>query len=251
MYKNLIVVCGFIITLSLNASVSATIISSYDAGAEVTISTDFDIFDLETALFDEFEDGGTASGTGDGIFDLSAGSSTTVSAFASGEIVSHPADIGSYHLADALFFFDNSTSADITGTATFDLSFFASIFTDTLDESAFAFSSVFIDFEHVNVDGLTIDSGTIFDSFFDFDSSFEGVGTFGDTFATLPPIEKELTIGAGDSVSFYLEVDADGGAGSTRAAPPTTVPEPSTLVIFALSIMGLASNRMRTPPVSG
>lgn len=243
MYKNLIAACGFIVTLSLSAAASATIISSYDAGAEVTISADFDIIGFETLLLDEdiFEDGGTASasGSGDAIFNLASGGFTTVSAFANGEIESHPANVDSFHLSDAIFLFDNTTASDITGTVTFDLSFFGSIFTDSLEEFALAYSSILIGFEHEDEQDVLIDDGLIFDDFFEFDSDFDGVGTVGDTISTTS-LSKTLTIGAGHTVYFYLEVDAAGAAESTRTALPTTVPEPSTLAIFALGIMGLS-----------
>jgi hypothetical protein len=248
MYINLIATCGLILTLSLSATASATIISSYDAGAEVTISADFDIIGLETFLDfeDVFEDGGTgsASGSGDATFDLLAGESTTVSAFASGEIEPHPAYVDSIYLSSAEFFFDNATAGDITGTVTFDLSYFASIFTDSLEEFALAYSSIFIDFVHEDDLGDIVEEGILFDDFFEFDSDFDGVGTFGDITPTITPVDKTLTIGAGHSVLFYVELDAAGAAESIRAAPPTTVPEPSTLAIFALGLMGLSFRKI-------
>tara|TARA_R110001583_G_C5658391_1_gene409417 strand:- start:667 stop:1431 length:765 start_codon:yes stop_codon:yes gene_type:complete len=248
MYINLIAMCGLIFTFTLSATASATIISSYDAGAEVTISADFDIIGLETFLDleDVFEDGGTgsASGSGDATLDLTAGDSTTVSAFASGEIESHPAYVESTYLSSAEFLFDNATAGDITGTVTFDLSYFASIFTDSLEEFALAYSSIVIGFEHEDDSGALVGEGFIFDEFFEFDSEVDGVGSAGSTIPTTASVDKMLTIGAGHSVLFYVEIDAAGAAESIRASLPTTVPEPSTLAIFALALMGLSLRKI-------
>jgi hypothetical protein len=241
MYKNLIKMYGMILALLMSSTVSATIISSFDAGAEVTISADFDILNLEAYLDDEelleIDGTGNASGSGDVSLNLTAGSTTKLNAFAGGEIQSQPAFVGSLYLSSGEFFFDNNTASDITGTVTFYLSYFANIFTDSAEEYALSYSSIFIDFIHFDENDVKVDNDILFDEILEFDSDYDGIGSFGNTNST--QVTKTLTIGADHYVSYYVEFNAAGIAEST-----IPVPEPSTLVILVLGVMGLSFRKI-------
>lgn len=245
MFKNVVV--GFIllfVSFACPIAMSA-IISSFDADSSLTVSADFDIVGFETFFDDEFlvEFGagtGAVSGSGDDFFDLSSGDETTMGAFADGVVTGSPGSVDGYYLSSGELFIENTGISTFTGTLTFDLELYASIFTDSIDEAALAFSALFVGSEHFDDAGDLIVDEDIIDEAIEFDSSFEGVGAFSDTI--VDSTTSTFTLGVDESILFFFELDAAGFADTSRSV---TVPEPSTLIIFALGIIGLASCQLK------
>lgn len=238
-------VIRFVLFLAFAVSpvTKAAIISSFDADTTLTISADFNIIDLETFFDDEFVSAsgggsGAVSGTGDSLFDLVSGNETTLNAFADGSVSSSPGSVLGYYLSSGGFTFENTGGSSSTGVVSFDFTLFASMLTNSIDESALAFSSIVIGFEHYNSLGLIISDDIFVDEMIEFDSSFEGVGPFSDSFAALST--STFTLNVDESILYYFELDASGYADTTRAA---TVSEPATLMIFAMAVMCLSIRR--------
>lgn len=224
-------------TLVISPLTTAAIISSFDADTTLTVSADFDITDLATffddsALTSAGTGTGSLAGSGDDLFDLLIGDNTLLSAFADGNVIGSPGSVDGYYLSSAEFYFENTGTADFTGSLTFDYALFATIFTASIDEAALAFSSLVIGFERFNNEGDTLTDAILIDQVIEFDSSLNGVGTFSDTITNVAT--STFTIGVDESILYYFELDAAGFADTSRV---TTVSEPTTLAIFAMAIM--------------
>jgi hypothetical protein len=207
------------------AQSQAAIIASYAAGADLKVSATSSDNEFFTELFftDIFLNGlatGDASGSGDSaVVTLGAGEFGAVSAAAEGE-----ADVGGFTESrwdtDAYFFFENPTDADLTVDFTFDISWFASIFTTSADEEAYATAGVYIEDSFGEI---------VFADFIEVDSLDYGVGTW-DERASFS-FDISVTIAAFDYEEFFLNVDAFGFAGVLP------VPEPSSVFLAGLAFM--------------
>ena len=188
--------------------------------------------EFETVFFDSdlFTDGSASadtSGSGDiGPLTLGAGETGNISAMANGEVTGGEGFAGSYWEADGYFFIDNQAGqSSITGDVNFDISWFASIFTDSGDEEAYGGVSVYIE---------DFSGAIIFDDFYEFDSVLDGPGALGTNGAITVSI-ADLTIGGGRFEEYYIEVGAGGFAESFR--PAAVVPEPAGVFLAGLALL--------------
>jgi hypothetical protein len=220
------------------AQTQGAIIASFDAGVDVDITSSFAGNELFTELCcsDEFTIGSastsSASGTGNsaGATELLAtGETGTVSAAASGSVDDAT---GGFASSDwdtfGYFHFENTTGSEISGEVTFDVSWFANIFTATANEEAYATAGVYIDDSYGDI---------VFEDFIELDSLIKGPGDFSiepETFS----FTLELTLAAGDFEEYFLNVDAFG-----FAADAQHVPEPSGLFLTGLVLMAVARKR--------
>jgi hypothetical protein len=239
MFIKIVIRSVLFLVLAVSPLTRAGIISSFDVDTTLTISADFDITDLDTFFDDEFlsQTGagtGAVSGSGDDLFDLVSGATTTLDAFADGSIAGSPGSVEGYYLSSGEFLFENTGDDSFTGRVIFDFDLFASIFTDSVEESALALSSIFVGFKRYDSVGKLLAEGDIVDEFLEFDSSLDdvGVGVFSDSISD--STTSDFTIGIDESILYYFELDASGVADSTRA---TTVSEPTTFAIFAMAMM--------------
>ena len=225
-----LLLCG----VSLFSTVSqGAVIASFDSQVSVKVSSTFTTSEFETELWfnDVYTEGsasGDASGTGNGgPVTLASGEIGTLSAAASGEVTGDGSYVDSAWSTDGYLSIDNVQGVNpITGDMTFDLSWSTNIFTNSLYSDAFAGAYIYIENNAFDI---------IFDEFIEFDSFFEGPGTFGldDTFAF---DVTNLTIAAGGYEEYYIAIDAIGFA---------EVPEPGGVFLTGLVLL-LAVRRRRT-----
>lgn len=208
------------------------IIASYDAEVSVEVSSTFESNEFETVLccnnvYTEGSASGNASGSGDaGPFFSGPGVLGTLSAAANGEVTGDNSYVDSSWATDGYLFIENTTNSAITGDVKFDISLFASIFTDNIYAEAFAGAYIYIENRDFDV---------IFDDFIEFDSFFDGLGTF-DLAQTFTVDVKDLTIAAGDFEEYLIVIDAIGVA---------AVPEPGGVFLAGLALL-LAVRKRRT-----
>lgn len=244
MFRNVVVRFALFLVLVVNPVAQAAIISSFDADSTLTISADFDMVDLETYLDDDMLiiDGaasGATSGSGDDFFDLASGDSTTLSAFADGAVTGSPGSVFGEYLSSGGFFFENMGSSTFVGEITFAFELFASILTDSGDEFSIAYSSIVAGFDKADSSGaLLLTDEIIIDEFIEFESDIDGLGPFSD--AITGSFTSSFSLGTGESISYFFELDASGFTETSRAA---TVSEPITLAIFAMAMMGFGIRR--------
>jgi len=247
MFKNIATGVIFIFALMSSPLSTAAIISSFDADTELTIWSDF-----SSSEFDAFFDGdfldiaglatGTVSGTGDGGSTLAALETVVLSAFADGSVTGSPGSVDGLYLSSGELFIENTGASTLIGEVSFDFSMFASIFTDTVDEMALAFSGLVIGYEiYDDVGNLAFDD-ILFDDFIEFDSSLDGTGDFNDSISAL--LTNGVSLEANESILYYFELDAAGFADTVRG-PTTSVPEPSTLAILALGLIAFTIRRIK------
>lgn len=207
----------------------AAVISSYEAGLNIDISSQADYIEFETVLFDSFFDfsgsaTGSTGGSGDsGVVFPATGDTNTLSASTFGQVTDAGDFIEGAWYMDGYFYAENNTGNDID--ITIDISWFANIFTDSVDEDASAVASIIIEDGSLN---------TIVDDFISFDSFFEGVGEFG----TGNPFSWQtitLTVADGDFEELFIYADVDGFAESFRA--PLVVSEPGSLLLASLGFV--------------
>jgi hypothetical protein len=248
MFRNIIASLGLFLAIAFSPIVSATIISSFEAGAELTVSANLDILDFETFIDDSelTENGsgsGNVSGSGDDLFDLLLDDAAFLSAFANGDVTGSPGDVEGLYLSSGEFIIENSSNSTLSGEIMFDLALVASIFTDSIEEAALAFSSIVIGFEKYDANGGTLDDSIFVDELLEFDSSFEGVGAFGGEPESIAyATSSTFSLEAGESIFYFMELDASGFANTARA-PITSVPEPSTILMFVLALVWLSIGR--------
>lgn len=252
MFKKIIVSLGIFLTVAISPMVSATIISSFEAGAELTVSADLDILDFETFIDDSEltatdSSSGNVSGSGDDFFDLLLDEATFLSAFANGDVTGSPGDVEGLYLSSGEFTIENSSLSTMSGEIMFDLALVASIFTDSIEEAALAFSSIVIGFEKYDANGGILDEDIFVDELLEFDSSFEGVGAFGGEPESIGyATSSTFSLEAGESIFYFMELDASGLANTVRT-PVTSVPEPSTILMFILALICLSIGRNYSP----
>jgi|GEM_PF-1809159 len=245
MFKNTVISLALFLAIAVSPLATATLISSFGASAELTVSADLDIFDFETFLDDSdlIEDGagsGAVSGSGDDLFDLLIGDSTFLSAFANGDVTGSPGSVDGLYLSSGEFTIENLGTSAISGEIMFDLALIATIFTDSIEEAALAFSSIVIGFEKYDANGGLLDDNIFVDELLEFDSSFEGIGFAGGEADKIAYVTSSLfSLEANESIWFFMELDASGFADTTRT-PTIPVPEPSTLILFTMAILCLS-----------
>jgi hypothetical protein len=227
----------FLTSISLFcAQTQGAIIASFGTGVDVDITSSFAGNELDTELCcsNEFTIGSasnsSASGTGSisSTEYLNAGQTGKVSAAASGSVDD---TTGGYAESEwntfGYFYIENATGSEITGNVTFDVSWFANIYTATANEEAYATAGVYIE---------DYDENIVFSDFIELDSSIEGPGAFSapDMFS----FTLDLTLAAGDFEEYSLNLDAFG-----FAADAQHVPEPSGLFLTGLVLMAVARKR--------
>jgi hypothetical protein len=220
--------------VSLLSTVSqGAVIASFDTQVNVGVSSTFTTSEFTTELWDYCSclDGsasGDATGTGDtGPVTLGSGDIGTLNAATYGEVTGVGSYIDGLWATDGYLFIDNTNGANpITGDVAFDISLSASIFTDNLYSEAYAGAFIYIE----NFIG-----DLVFGDFIEFDSFFEGPGTFGldDTFTINV---TDLTIAAGEFEQYHIAIDATGFA---------EVPEPGGVFLAGLLLL-LAVRKRRT-----
>lgn len=214
-------------TLSLFCTQSqATIIGSTDTGVDVEISSTVSVNQFGTDLFDELVYvEGSASGNNSGSdfsdFSLGANETGTVSAAANGQLDGIGGFVQISWETDGFFNFGNNTGSNISVDVTFDITWFANIFTSSSDEEVYATAGFFIK----NSSGERV-----FEDWIELDSLIEGPGTFGvsDSFA----VNFIFDLADGDSEEYFLIVDSFGFAENLQQ-----VPEPSSLLLVGLALL--------------
>ncbi|SEK88508.1 PEP-CTERM protein-sorting domain-containing protein [Colwellia chukchiensis] len=247
MFKNIAIAIIVMFAISSSPFSKAAIISSFDVDTELTILSDF-----ATSEFDAYFDGefldiaglatGGVSGSGDFSSTLAALEAVVLSAYAEGAVTGSPGSVDGFYLSSGELFIENTGASILTGEVSFDIAMFASIFTDTVDEMALAFSGLFISYEIYDGVGNLVTEDILFDDFIEFDSSLDGTGGFNNSVSSL--LTNNVRLAADESILYYFELDAFGFADTLRA-PTTSVPEPSTLVIFALGLVALTLRRIK------
>ena len=226
----------FALSIAFISSLSqAAIIASYDARIDVDISSTFNDNTIETAFIDSYVDStanasGSASGTGDSGPDSLAVISN-MNAFASGLINDDAGFVDSAWLSDGYFTIDNLTNDVIIGDVFFNISWLFNIFTDSVDEEAYASAIIYIEDGSGNV---------VADFVYDLDSLIEGQGTFTSSDSELFTLSN-ISIAAGGFAEFIIEIDAYGYAESTRTVQ--VVSEPSNILIACMVFIMLIRQR--------
>ncbi|NQY49341.1 MAG: PEP-CTERM sorting domain-containing protein [Colwellia sp.] len=247
MFKNLSAGLIFVAALITSPISMATLIASFDAGTELSISSSFASSEFESFFDDDFLDimglaSGSVSGSGDGSSTLSAEELVMLSAFADGSVTGTPGSVEGFYLSSGELIIENTGGETLAGEVFFDISMVAAIFTETGDEWSNAFSMLVIGFEIYDDLGELVDEDILFDEFIEFDSSFEGTGDFSDSI--IDSLTEEVSLDSGESIIYYFELDASGFADTVRE-PSLTIPEPSILVLFSLTIMALVARRYK------
>jgi hypothetical protein len=205
----------------------ATIIGSFATGVDVEFSSTVSGYEFGTDLFGEcvcVE--GNASGNNSGsyfadLMTLGANETGTVSAAADGQVEGLAGFVQSSWESEGYFYFENSTGSDISVDVTFDITWFADIFTTSIDEEAYATAGVFIE------DSF---GDSVFQNWIELDSLIEGPGAFGisDSFA----VNFNFNLADGDYKEYYVIVDSFGFAENFQE-----VPEPAGLLSAGLVLL--------------
>ena len=110
---------------------------------------------------------------------------------------------------------------------TFDISWFARIFTSSFNEEAVAYASIYIE---------NWDEDIIFYQTIDVDSLFDGPGAF--DFSDYSSLDLSVTLADGEFEQYFMAVDSGGFA--------VNVPEPSGLLLAGLVLMIAVRKRKRS-----
>ena len=220
---------GFILsTTSLFCAQShATIIASFDTGIDVDISSTISQNELETFLFEEFvflqgSASGDNSGSADsGVILLGANDIGTVSAAANGQVDGIGGFVQSSWEADGYFYLENNTGSGMSVDVTFDISWYADIFTSGPDEDAYATAGVFITDKSDDV---------VFEDWIELDSFIDGFGAFSASDNFIVNFNFELA--DDDFQEYFLIVDSFGYAENIQQ-----VPEPSGILLAGLALL--------------
>jgi hypothetical protein len=205
----------------------AIIITSFDTGVDVEISSTFSVNEFETAFFDSyiFVDGnasGDVSGSDDfGPVNLGSDEVGIVSAAADGQVDGIGGFVQSYWETDGYFFFENNTGSNISVDVLFDITWFAEIFTSSSDEEAYATAGFFIE---------NSISDMVFEDYIELDSLIEGPGTFSDSDSF--EVNFNVVLADGAYEEYYFIADSFGFAES-----PQAVSEPKGLLLGGLVLL--------------
>jgi len=204
----------------------ASIIGSFDTGVDVEISSTVSNNEFETYLFYELVDvEGSASGDNSGSsfsnVVLGANETGTISAAANGQVDGIGGFVQSSWETDGFFYLENNTGSNISVDVTVDITWFATIFTSSSDEEAYATAGVFIE---------DSSGARVFEDWIELDSLIQGPGTFGvsDSFA----VNFIFDLAVCDFQEYFLVVDSFGFAESLQQ-----VPEPSSLLLIGLPLL--------------
>jgi hypothetical protein len=204
----------------------ATIIGNFDTGVDVKISSTVSNNEFGTELFDEFvyvEGSASGDNSGSGYSDviLGANETGTISAAANGQVDGIGGFVQSSWETDGYFYFENNTGSIISVDVTFDITWFANIFTFSSDEEVYATAGVFIE---------DSSGAMVFENWIELDSLIQGPGTFGvsDSF----DVNFTFDLADGDSEEYALIVDSFGFAENLQQ-----IPEPSGVILFGLTLL--------------
>ncbi|MBA6296997.1 PEP-CTERM sorting domain-containing protein [Colwellia sp. MB02u-9] len=211
----------------LCAQSQGEIITSFDTGVDVEVSSTFSVNEFETVLFDSqvFVDGsasGDASGSDDfGPVILGSDEVGLVSAAANGQVNGMGGFVQSSWETDGYLFFENNTGSDIFVNVLFDITWFAEIFTASSDEEAYATAGFFI-----------IDSfdDMVSAEFIELDSLIKGPGNFSESDSF--QVNFNFVLADGDFEEYFFIADSFGFAES-----PQAVPEPTGLFLAGLALL--------------
>ena len=239
------------ITLLLASSILATAVqavpvASYNALSEVTFNVtsgpanvDDLLISIDSELIDSLQDS-TGSGVANAgsnssdVFDTSA-TSFTWDAFVNGSVEAPVGFSDAFAVVDGFLSLTNNSTSIVEFEFVINLT--NGIFTDDdMTDSAIAFAAALIDND--------ITGSNLFDDFIELDSVMDGEG---DLPGSLGPITISQTLGAGESVDYFIALDVNGTAETDRPdiPPPTGVPTPGTLALLVIGMCGLACNRRR------
>jgi len=232
-----------LLVLSFPSVLLAIPVASFDSSSSVGFSlsstTGLDV-EVGSTIFDELVD---TTGTGVGSFantgdvgPILAPTGFSWFSSASGEVSSPFGEANVNSAIDGDLVITNSTTSTIFFDLTFSADLSADIFTtDVTYDSAIAYAAVFIE---------NLDTGDfLMDDFVELDSLFSGVGSFSETPATFVSTST-ISLDAGKSASFYVELDVFGGA-DTIGRPVVNVSEPGAFGLFALGGVALLLQRRR------
>lgn len=211
----------------LCAQTQGAIITSFDTGVDVEVSSTFSVNEFETEFFDShvFVDGsasGDASGSDDfGPVILGSDELGIVSAAADGQVNGMGGFVQSYWETDGYLFFENNTGSDISVNVLFDITWFAEIFTASSDEEAYATAGFFIEDSFGDM---------VFADFIELDSLIKGPGTFSDS--DFFQVNFNFVLADGDFEEYFFIADSYGFAES-----PQAVPEPKGLLLAGLVLL--------------
>jgi hypothetical protein len=213
-------------------------IASFDTQVNVNVSSTFVSSEFESFLCcnDVYVEGnalGSASGTGDGGPDtLAAGDIGVLNAAANGEATGVGSYVDSVWSTSGYLVIDNKFGLSaITGDVTFEIFLSANIFTDELYSDAYAGAYIYIENYAADI---------IFDYFIEFESFYEGAGTFGEN-KSQTIVVTGLTIDAGDFEEYYIEIDAVGFA---------EVSEPGGILLVGLALVfAVRKRKMSANPI--
>jgi hypothetical protein len=216
------------------------IIADFDAEAKIEVSSTFKSSKFTTELCCNNVSvygsaSGDASGSSDaGPFTLAAGETGTLNAAAKGEVTGLQSYVDSIWSTYGYLLIDNEFGANsIKGDVNFDMSWSAGIFTNSLYSQAFAGVAIGIEDSYGKI---------IFDDYIEFDSFFDGPGTFGATQVfTFSVID--LTIGQGDYEEYYISMDTYGFAEVQEPDGFAKVPEPDGIFLAGLVLLFAFSKR--------
>tara|TARA_R110002167_G_scaffold125179_2_gene305206 strand:+ start:1899 stop:2738 length:840 start_codon:yes stop_codon:yes gene_type:complete len=213
----------------------ATIIGSFDTGVDVNISSNISENEFGTDLFEELvyiEGNASGNNSGSDYSDiiLGANESGTMSAAADGQVAGVAGFVQSSWETEGYFYFENNTGSAITVNMTFDITWFANIFTSSIDEEAYATAGVFIEDSY---------GDSVFEDWIELDSLIEGPGAFSlsDSFA----VNFSFDLADGDYEEYFLIVDSFGFAENLQQ-----VPEPTGLLSAGLVILFVMRKRKMT-----
>ena len=211
----------------------AAIIASFDSGVNVNVSSTYSENVFKTGLFDSdlFLEGyasGDASGSDDSAaVVLDSNGVASVRAAADGTVSGIESLAVGIWSTDGYFYFENNTGSDVTIDVTFDISWFARIFTSSFNEEAVAYASIYIE---------NWDEDIIFYQTIDVDSLFDGPGAF--DFSDYSSLDLSVTLADVEFEQYFMAVDSGGFA--------VNVPEPSGLLLAGLVLMIAVRKRKRS-----
>ncbi|MBA6328327.1 PEP-CTERM sorting domain-containing protein [Colwellia sp. MB02u-6] len=211
----------------LCAQSQGAIITSFDTGVDVEVSSTFSVNEFETEFFASqvFVDGsasGDASGSDDfGPVILGSDELGIISAAADGQVNGMGGFVQSYWVTGGYLLFDNNTGSDVSVNVLFDITWFAEIFTTSSDEEAYATAGFFIEDSFGDM---------VFEDFIELDSLIKGPGNFSESDSF--QVNFNFFLADNDSEEYFFIADSFGFAES-----PQAVPEPKSLLLAGLALL--------------
>jgi hypothetical protein len=209
----------------------ATIIGSFATGVDVEISSTVSENTFGTDLVGEcvcVEGNASGNNSGSDFSELILGANETgtVSAAADGQVEGLAGFVQSSWESEGYFYFENSTGSDISVDVTFDITWFADIFTTSIDEEAYATAGVFIE------DSI---GDSVFQDWIELDSLNKGPGAF--SISNSFTVNFDFDLANGEYEEYFVTVDSFGFA---------EVPEPAGLLSAGLVLLFVMRKRKIT-----